>query len=350
MPPLCSRGAKHDGDEDQKLKRVSSNTEVQVEGRKQLKQNTCPSMDLPSPPKFAKFITENTAEDKAICSGPAVAKAGTVGALQAKLMAAPQSADIFDDSFLPDDLSNLSCMNEKQSYLRNSRSCPNTPNFEVCSEELNIKSNMSENSNTSRFSIDTTHDKHVKNSNSLENKMLKSPLNFSQDISEILICQSNTILEDCLFNSSIIIKENECDDRLKLKHADDNENNKLHGQETAFKTPQNINQADIRKSVNISPHPKAVKMSETEMKFDNCIEKNSTLNTIRGLKVNLDKQATPEQRENHDIHRKVLHEINFKQPQKSPASFIFSDSDNDVQLEPSPTVSVNIRSNKQVER
>ena len=95
-----------------------------------------------SPPKIAK-VGENTTKDEKKLQ-PKESNNMPVSGASIKLIDGAQSSDIFGDSFLPENLSDLSCLNSKSSKLRNSRSCPNTPNFDVCSEKLLVDCDVSE--------------------------------------------------------------------------------------------------------------------------------------------------------------------------------------------------------------
>ena len=188
----------------------------------------------------------------------------------------PQSSDIFGDSFLPDDLSNLSCMNSKKSKLSNSRSCPNTPNFDVCSEKLLISSDVSDLDHLSLVEARMNHDSMTKYNESSSN----GPLNHATKMKDDFFC---SVID---FSSNMTNDEVESSKEVDYSPVQGNPNQNQAASENIFKTP-----------LQLAPH----------------------------ANVNLDTTANSQ-------------DINKKSVQIASTSFAFSDSDTDGHLETTPSI------------
>ena len=187
----------------------------------------------------------------------------------------PQSSDIFGDSFLPDDLSNISCMNSKKSKLSNSRSCPNTPNFDVCSEKLLISSDVSDLDHLSLVEARMNHDSMTKSKDSSS----KGPLKHAAKMNDDFYCSV------IAFSSNMTNDEVESCKGVDYSPVQRNPKQNQEASENIFKTP-----------LQLAPH----------------------------ANVNLDTTVNRQ-------------DINKKSVQIASTSFTFSDSDTDGHLETTPS-------------
>ena len=112
------------------------------------------------------------------------------------MIVAPQSHDIFGESFLLEDLSNLSCMNSKNSKLRNSRSCPTTPNFDVCSEKLLVNSDISDFDSISIADVPLHQNSKTKCMDNSPASLTKNEKDFCEELIHVSETSDNLFISD----------------------------------------------------------------------------------------------------------------------------------------------------------
>jgi hypothetical protein len=331
------------------LKRLSTNTQNNEN------ENICKQLDmsinedLPSPPKHAKLTSSVNKEHEEISVELGKCTFSDLELNHDELISAPQSADLFGDSLLPENLSDLSCMNKKISSLRNSRSCPNTPRFEVCSEELDVEMDTSDYSKLSSLSheidrsnlIETTHIKHS------ESKSITNLLR--QNSTENILSQGYKLLNDLPFED--VTSSNGSNDKYSnTKNIKRESSDKLNGHINTFKSPHDVKYPQIiAKNVYIES-PKRVQTTRMEKNCNIRQKEASTLQKVPTSTSSLRQQSTPDLNLESSSNKPLFHNRTSEYTRGSPASFIFSDSDTDGYIEPSPTMSLNIRDNIQVSR
>ena len=228
-----------------------------------------------STPKIAK-LNSTACDDKRIKETVIKENMFIKSQQDVKIANYAQSSDIFGDSILPNDLSNLSCMNSKKSKLSNSRSCPNTPNFDVCSEKLLISSDVSDLDHLSLVEARMNHDSMTKYNESSSKEQLKHSTKMNDDFYCSVIAFSSNMTND----------EVESCKGVDYSPAQRNPNQNQEASESIFKTP---------------------------------------LQLAQHANVNLDTTVNSQ-------------DINKKSTQFASTSFAFSDSDTDGQLEKTPSI------------
>ena len=276
-----------------------------------------------SPPKNAKF-TENLSEiGNVFVSNQSKSKGSApVGSIN-EVSNDPQCSDIFGDTFSPEELTNISCVNDQSSCLQNSKSYPTTPNFEVCSEELQLQSDIFDKKD---YSNGGTHNNIIDNSNHIKHNIQKGiNINADQDKQEISPCKTNPLQDYNASRSNAISKgmaNSNLIQELKLSTY------QLSNNDKTFKSPQNtFTPCLIRQKTAAVP-------SDACNFFSRDTEKN--ILTVRNSWEGKPKESPSHMQE----HVKL-------EPRISPASFVFSDSDTDAHIEPSPEFSLTLRSKKQ---
>ena len=203
-------------------------------------------------------------------------------------MVVPQSHDIFGESFLLEDLSNLSCMNSKNSKLRNSRSCPTTPNFDVCSEKLLVNSDISDFDSISIADVPLHQDTKTKCMDNSPAPLTKNEKKFSEELIHVSETSDNLFISDI---SQSLSETKNYDHNLYQSSSQKPKDN-----ENIFKTPLSDN-------------------SHRKSSFDSML---------------------------HSQHKDKIGNIPI-----SGSSFAFSDSDTDGYLEKTPSASVNYSERKE---
>ena len=263
-------------------KEIDCNQQIRGSTQKRVSwDSTFPDVDkqditkCDSTPKIAKL--ESTAcDDKRIKETEINENVFNKSQQDVKITNYPQSSDIFGDSFLPDNLSNLSCMNSKKSKLSNSRSCPNTPNFEVCSEKLLISSDVSDLDHLSLVEARMNHDSMTKYNESSSNGPLKHETKMNDDFFCSVISFSSNMTNDDVESCK----------GVNYSPVQRKSNQNQEASENIFKTP-----------LQLAPHANA----------------------------NLDSTVNSQ-------------DINKKPVQIASTSFTFSDSDTDGHLEATPNI------------
>ena len=175
-------------------------------------------------------------------------------------------------------------MNSKKSKLSNSRSCPNTPNFDVCSEKLLISSDVSDLDHLSLVEARMNHDSMTKSKDSSS----KGPLKHAAKMNDDFYCSV------IAFSSNMTNDEVESCKGVDYSPVQRNPKQNQEASENIFKTP-----------LQLAPH----------------------------ANVNLDTTVNRQ-------------DINKKSVQIASTSFTFSDSDTDGHLETTPSTPMFCRKEK----
>ena len=312
---------------DKASKRLLSNTDVnddqrdyQRMGAKHIENN------LPTPPKTTKLVNDLPYQGELAAINISDAKSTSLVNLD-NMPHARESADLFGDSISPGGLSELSCMNNISSCLRKTRSYPVTPNFDVCSEKLEIR-DISECSPSSTFlsssfnliegeqcqvTFNIQGDHVVKNSperlfHTLSNG-IKTPT-----------CSNNSD-ENCIVQSEAAMSNNELVEPCR------SENNFMSPENSQFdsnlfKTPQHLFKPFSNDIIEKPLSKNTILPNVTTHVNNMCL---LSPNSVNNSQTAMQKHSTPE--------------IN-----PSPGSFLFSDSDTDVNLIKSPNDSIEMKS------
>ena len=281
--------------------------------------------NLPSPPKTTKLVNDLPYQGE-LAIDISDAKSTSLVPLY-NMPHARESADLFGDSISPGGLSELSCMNNISSCLRKTRSYPVTPNFDVCSEKLEIR-DISECSPSSTFLSSPFNLIEVEQCQVISNiqgdHVVKKPperlVHTLPNGIKTPTCSNNPD-ENCIVQLEAAMSNKE------LKEPCRSENNVMSPENSEFdsnlfKTPQhlfkpfsnNMNEKTLSKNT-ILPYG-------TTQVNNMCL---LSPNSVKNSQTALQKHSTPE--------------IN-----PSPGSFLFSDSDTDVNVIKSPNDSIEMKS------
>ena len=331
------------------LTRSSKNTQNNVNENNGKQLDKVINEDLPSPPKYAKLIPSVNEDHKEKSVELRKCTFSALELTQDKLSNAPQSADLFGDSLLPENLSDLSCMNKKTSCLRNSRSCPNTPMFEVCSEELDVQIDISNYSNLSSLSYEINRSNPIETTPIQHNdsKLITKRLN--QNNTDITLAHGDNLLNDLKLKAFTSSKgTNEKDNNHKNFQGKSTDS--LNDHINTFKSPHKVKYSHIiARNVNTA-FPKIVQTTGIETKCDIQQKECESSHTVRTSASYLRQQSTPPVNLENSLNKPLLHNLTSEYTKASPASFTFSDSDTEAYIEPSPRVSLNTKDNIHLSR
>ena len=313
-------------DSDNASKRLLSNMDVKDDQRDyQQMGGKLIEKNLPSPPKTTKLVNDLPYQGE-LAIDISDAKSTSLVPLD-NIPDARESADLFGDSISPGGLSELSCMNNISSCLRKTRSYPVTPNFDVCSEKLEIR-DISECSPSSTFLSSSF--------NLIEGEQCQVTFNIRGDHvvkkppERLFHTLSNGIKsptrsdnpdENCIIQLEATMSNKELVEPCRGENNVMSPEN-LQFDSNLFKTPQHlckpfsndINEKTLSKNT-ILPYV------TTQVNNMGLLSPNSVNNSQTAMQ----KHSTPE--------------IN-----PSPGSFLFSDSDTDVNLIKSPNDSIEMKS------
>ena len=308
-------------------KRLSSNLDVNDDQRDyQQTGKKLVEKDLPSPPKSTKLVIELPYQGE-LAIGISDVKSTSIVTLD-NMPHTRESEDLFGDSISPGGLSELSCMNNLSSCLRKTRSYPVTPNFDVCSEKLEIR-DISECSPSSIFlspSLNLNETEQCQATFDIQG----DPLDDKKTSERLVHTLSNRIKapkcsnnadENCIVQLEATMSNKQLAETCRSENTVMSPENPQVAS-NLFKTPQNLIKP-FSNDLNEKTLSRNTILPYVSTQLNNlCL---LSPNSVNNSQTALNKHSTPE--------------IN-----PSPGSFVFSDSDTDGNVVKSPNDSIEMKS------